>query len=153
MRFHACYITIRALNYIIICHRKEVPWALWKYHHPSRSNACLNMFAHYTCYHAVTLTLYSDIHTPGCFKYIISLGSYTGVYSCCTPLDVHYLKDTLLTDYNSLRTQPLYIIGNRSQSSRITIQVKCISFIESGIPRDYYYIPGDYNNVDTSPLL
>ena len=64
---------------------------------------------------------------------------YTGVYSCYTPLDIHNLKDPLITEHNSLRTQPLYIeTKTRSGVICITIQVQCIFFIEGGIPSDYW---------------
>ena len=63
----------------------------------------------YTCYDVhMTLTLHNDIHSviPG--NFMDDVGGYTGVYSCCTPLDVHDHEDPLITDHNSLRTEPLY---------------------------------------------
>ena len=70
------------------------------------------------------------------------MGGYTGVCSFCTPLDVHDLKAPLITDHNSLRTQPRYS-GTRSGVRCITIQVQCTSFIEDGHPSDYWR-PEDY---------
>ena len=66
------------------------------------------------------------------------MGGYTGVYSCCTPLDVHDLKNSLITDHNSFRTEPLHT-GTRSGVRCITIQVQCVSFIEGGHPSVYWW--------------
>ena len=88
----------------------------------------------------LTLTLHSDIHS--CTVYSSSSDEaedYTGVCSCCTLLYVHDLKGPLITDHNSLRTQPLHRETNTRIGVRCnTIQVKCISFIEGGIPSDYW---------------
>ena len=80
----------------------------------------------------MTLTLYNDIDSavPGSSMDFVC--GFTGVYSCCTSLDVHDHEDPLITNHNSLRTEPRYI-GIRG----ITIQVQCISFIEGGHPSDY----------------
>ena len=81
------------------------------------------------------LTLHNDIHSAVSGSSMDCMGGFTGIYSCCTPLDVHDLEDPLITDHNSLRTQPHYI-GIRFYN--ITIQVQCISFIEGGHPSDYW---------------
>ena len=66
------------------------------------------------------------------------MGGLTGVYSCRTPLDVHGLKNPLITEHNPLRTEPLHT-GTRSGVRRITIQVQCVSFIEDGHPSGYWW--------------
>ena len=59
--------------------------------------------------HAITtLTLHNDIHSVISGNSMDEVGGCTGVYSCCTPLDVHDHEDPLITDHNSPRTQPLY---------------------------------------------
>ena len=85
----------------------------------------------------MTLTLHNDIHSAVHGSSIEWVGGCTGVYSCCTPLDVHDLKNPSITDINCLRTQPLHT-GVRNGVRCITIQVKCISFIEGGVPSDYW---------------
>ena len=79
------------------------------------------------------LTLHSDIHSAVPGSSMDCMGGFTGVYSCCTPLDVHDHKTHLITDYNSLRTEPLY-----SGIKFHTIQVQCISFIDGGHSSDYW---------------
>ena len=81
----------------------------------------------------ITLTLHNDIHSviPGSSMDFV--GGFTGVYSCCTPLDVHDHEDPLITDNNSLRTEPLF-----TGIKFYTIQVQCISFIDGGHPSDYW---------------
>ena len=80
-----------------------------------------------------TLTLHNDIHSAIPGNSMDCVVGYTGVYSCCTPLDVHDYEDPLITDHNSLRTEPLY-----TGMKFYTIQVQCISFIDSGHPSDYW---------------
>ena len=55
------------------------------------------------------------------------------------------------TDHNTLRTEPLQT-GKRSGVRCITIQVKCISFIEGGHPSDYWRSE-TCNPVDTSSQI
>ena len=85
----------------------------------------------------LTLTLHSDIHRDVNGSSREWVGGYTGVYSFCTPMDICDLKNPLITDHNSLRTQPLYS-GTMCGVRCITIQVQCVSFAEGGVPSDYW---------------
>ena len=96
--------------------------------------------------YTMALTLHSDIHSAVDGSSRQWIGGYTGVCSCSTPLNVHDHEE-LITDTNSLRTQPLHT-GTRSGVRCITIQVQCVSFIEDGVPSDYWG-PETYSPVDT----
>ena len=59
--------------------------------------------------HIHTLTFYNDIcSTVLNHGFTINSGcGYTCVYSCCITLDVVYLKVSAISDYHSLRIEPL----------------------------------------------
>ena len=56
----------------------------------------------------MALTLHNDIHSAVPGISIGFVGGFTGVYSCSTSLDIRDHEDSLTTDHNSLRTEPLY---------------------------------------------
>ena len=85
----------------------------------------------------MTLTLHCDVHSAVYGRSMDVVGGCTGVYSCCTPLDVHDHEDLLITDHNSLRTQPSNT-GMRFCIRCITIQIQCVSFIDGGHSSDYW---------------
>ena len=108
----------------------------------------------HTCFYNymlhLTLTVHNDIHSTACGSSREWAGGYTGVYSCSTLLDIHDLKGPLITDHNTTRTEPLHNSTNTRSGVRcITIQVQCISFIEDGIPSDYWR-PEDYIGFELS---